>query len=123
MFFFSRSNRAILERQVLLEMQLCQSMLLKLKKQMFAISFLFLRYCQRRLKGFPILAILTSTLPPVQIFFEKASFSALSPLPTKTVFSFPCVATSDSGWENGTLVSYPTGLEGDEHSGTVSGCR
>lgn len=91
---------------------------------MFAISFLLLRYRPTETsEGFPILAILTSKLPPVQIFFEKASFSALSPSPKRTASSFPCVATSDWGWENGELVSCPTGLEGDVHSGTVSGCR
>ena len=72
---------------------------------------------------FPILALLTSKLSPVQISFGKASFSALSPSPMKTVFSFPCVASLDSGWESGELKSCPTDLETDVHSGTVSGCR
>lgn len=72
---------------------------------------------------FPIQALLTSKLSLVQIFFGKASFSALSPLPTKTVSLFPCVGSSDRGWENEEMLSRPTDQEVGVHSGTVSGYR
>lgn len=72
---------------------------------------------------FPIQALLTSKLSLVQIFFGKASFSALSPLPTKTVSLFPCVGSSDWGWENEEMLSRPTDQEVGVHSGTVSGYR
>lgn len=90
----------------------------------FLSCFSFSRYRTGPVsERFPTLALLTSKLSPVQIFFGKASFSALSPLPTKTVSLFPCVGSSDWGWENEELLSRPTDQEAGVHSGTVSGYR